>query len=533
MRKLILLSFFILLISSCAQKSVKPEISEPKLKTDIKVSIYITNISQLTNLSLEYVKRTIEKNITTFDFSEYYQEATNEEYTYPETNSNVTTTETQKLDSIDLDLIIKGTLERNLKKFIKSLGKYNPNLDEIKIYNIDEIESEIIRKFPPGEIVKYLYTNTITNSISETNYYSLGEDTNRVKIEIIEKEVYVSELKLSNEFLSKYIISNKKWILKITNGIPFNEGVPPDFSIAVFYDVKLPKILNNYLENIDISLFVVVSNNTSSNFIVFKTNLSIYEFLVMDYKIFNNIRAFMYNYNAGGIIIDILPRDYDIYLDNFYLGKGKSDLKIVSEGIHRITISKNTFSVNRYVFVKKGVVNIYKEDMTYNSLSLCNLKIDSMPSNADLFIENEYIGRTPTNITLPYGKYRIWLNKDKFESYKSIDLISKETNMVFVLSDLNDKRFYNTLLGSTILLGTATLSSIFLYFWADSQERYYSFLYSKENKVEYLQMKDYYYYFKDNMRTTAIVGTIGTFVLWGLSLGVESEKFSIRLNIPF
>ncbi len=530
-----LLFIIVILLTSCAQSFVKPKISEPVLKTDIKVSILgITNVSQITNIPLDYALNIIKENVTQIDFSEYYQKE-KQEYAGNITNFEFFLNAQEKISFIDLDFLITKTLERNLKKFIRSLGKYNPRLDELKIQNIDIIEKEIIEKFDTRLIKGYLYTNEITNLVFETNYYSLGEDTNKVKVEIVEKEVYVTELKLSNNFLSNYIVENNRWILKITNGIPFVEGTPSDFSIVVFYYLEPSGVINNYFTNFLVSLFVVVSNNFSSNFIVFKTNFDFYEFLSVDHRIFRGIKPFFYNYNAGGIIVDVLPRDYDIYVDDFYLGKGKTDLEIVSEGLHKVSISKNTFSLVDYVFVKKGMVNVYKKDITDSkNLDVCKLRIDSIPSNADLFVENEYIGKTPTNLFLPFGKYRISLSKDNLESYSYIDLTSsRETNILVYLRDFKDKTAYSILSGLTILLGATTLSSVFLYFWADSQERYYSFLHSKEGKPEYAQMKEYYYYFKDNMRTTSIVGTISTFVLWGISLGIESDKFAIRLNLPF
>lgn len=556
------------LIASCIPTIQKISLPEPQVKTEIKVSITeIRNISTNTNFNMGTIMDIIKQSGVSIDFSEYDEETTNHDTNYQATNIQeglITNSEIlqQNLEhntnlqdqtnilaltnnqesnifdnltnitNIDIDNIIKRSLNRNLKAFLRTLGKYNYTEDEIKIQNIEKIEEEMIKQYTNISLKKYLLTNYITNIVFETNYYISENNSNKVNIEVVKKEYALTELKISNEFLWDYVVSNNSWILKVTNGVPFVEGTPADFSINVFYDFQ-GKSLGKLSTNLSISLFVVVSNNNNSNYIIFKTNMDIIDFLSSDHKIFKNLKHFFYNYRSGIFVADIYPNEYDIYIDGIYLGRGKTEPEIVSEGLHKVTLSRGSFVMNEYVFIEKGKVNIYKKDLSERSKNVAIVNIDSLPSGALLFLDNQYIGTTPTNLVIPEGNYRIWLKKNNLEKFSSLYINEGTTNLFFPLEDLNDKTGYNIMNGITLLFGTATISSIFLYFWADSQWRYYDFLSQKESKSEYLQMREYYYYFRDNMRTTAIVGTVGTFILWGVTLGIESDKFFIKLNSRF
>ncbi|MEN2997800.1 MAG: PEGA domain-containing protein, partial [Brevinematia bacterium] len=526
------------LLYSCAKVSTKISIPEPQVKTDVKITIVeIKNISTNTNLNLGYLMDIIKNRGIQIDFSEYYENSPEKaledfkEISQKNSSASDTTNNLSNKLEIDLDSLIKGNLKKNIKRFIEKLGKYPCTEKEINIINLSKIEEEVIKHLTNQEIQKFIFTNYTTNTIFETNYYISESDTNKLRVEITEKEIFVSELKVSNEFLWKNIISNYPWVLKVTNGIPFVEGTPSDFSISVFYDIY-GKPVSKYSTNVFLSLFVLVSNNTTSNFILFRTNLNVIDFLLSNHKLLHETKPFFYNYKVGKIVIEATPSDCDIYLDGIYLGKGNAS-EIVPEGLHKVTISRGSFVVEEYIYTEKGKVNFYKKDLLPTFTNTSTIYLDSSPNGASIFVESDYFGVTPTNITLPMGKYRIWLKKGELEKFSYVDINTQKTNLMFNLQRLDDETGYNIIAGLTLLLGTATASSIFLYFWADSQERYYDFLYQKERKEEYYQMKEYYYYFRDNMRTTAIVGTIGTFILWGTSLGIESDKFFVKLSIPF
>ncbi len=135
-------------------------------------------------------------------------------------------------------------------------------------------------------------------------------------------------------------------------------------------------------------------------------------------------------------------------------------------------------------------------------------------------------------LELPQGQYRVRLQKGELVNFSTLEVISGKTNE-YELRLINPKNQtpYKIMVGVTTLLGITSVSSIFLYFWADSQERYYGIL-ARQNP-EYQNIHNYYYYFKEDMRTTAITASILTFISWGVTLGIESDKFFMKSFIRF
>lgn len=576
MSRLFLVVVFLAILASCSTRVERPKIPEPLLKTEFKVSIdRITPISTNTNLNLSqklgFLKNLKDNiNISDFDSIEEVESITNTTnfITNPITNTITNTLDTNtnlsltnllevsanivftnilspktnltppitdsKSDAeytLDLDFIIKNNLKSSLKSFVRSLTKYNYKQSEIRVLNIPQIESELLKSYTNEIISKSIFTNYITNVIIETNYYRNQTNTNKVDVEIVEKELVISELKISNDTLMEILITNYPWVLKVTNGAKFVEGTPSDYSITVFYDIY-EKPLSKYLTNIYAEIFVLLSNNLNSNYVLFRTNLDLIELLSSDYRIFSSLKPFFYNYRAGLLKVEVEPKDFDIFVDDFYVGRGETIPEYFSEGIHKITLSRGYFVENEYVLVEKDKLNVYRKDYTKKYENVSSLNINTIPAGADVFIENIYIGKAPTNISIPIGNYRVWLKKDALEKFLVFDL-KGDTNITVILEDLYQRTGYNVMTGITIMLGVATASSIFFYFFADSQEKHYDFLVRKDNKEEHRIMREYYYYFKDNMRTTAIVGAVATFVLWGITLGLESDKFFIKWNFNF
>ncbi|MGC8870128.1 MAG: PEGA domain-containing protein [Brevinematia bacterium] len=537
--KIILPLITVFLVSCVGGINQIINIPKPNVKSQIKVFLNtITNVGELKPYQTEYYLNIISNNIYTFNFSEVEEELPKTELTDNLTNlkedknieqsnttkQNITTIYSQQ--EIDINKLVDKTLRRNFSSFIRSLGKVSIKPEEMIIQNIQDIEKAILEK---TNSLPDLKTNYITNLLFETNYY-LAKETNKVLVEILEKEEIIEELKVSKDYILKVISNTTPWIFRITNNITFVEDKSSDISVNILWKLE-PILLNTNLTNFSIKLTFIISNNISSNFTILKTNLMLEDFLLSDYRIFSSIRPFLYNFKTGILKVDLTPKEYDIYIDDFLFGKEVNEY--FAEGIHKITLSKGSYATNEYIYIQSGKINIYKKDISRDFANIGKIKINSIPSGADIFIESEYYGKTPLEIQMPYGTYRIRAEKNNLRKFTLVEHSKRETELWLELEDLNNKMEYNISTGITTLLGTLTVSSIFLYFWADNQERYYDFLYSKDNKPEYWNMKIYYYYFKDNMRTTAITGSILTLITWGITLGIESDKFFIKTTIKF
>lgn len=583
--------FFTLFLASCIgnYKPTKEELPSPDVKTTINISLStISNISKIkTSYDVFTISNLIIEYAQNYDFNQTYSdiEETNTNDTSIITNAitnitnnfeansnnlmistisnnnitnnsenitlmtNITNiSESNKSEilqkdlKIDIDTLIQKTLTKDFKTFVKSLGRYNPNLDEIKILNIDKIEKVLITNIirSKSKLTNLIFSVYETNHSYLTNYSltnEITEDGNtntKVSVEVIEISSEVETKKISNDFLRKFVFTNTPWVLKVTNGITFSESKEGDISLSIFYELYT-KPLSKYSTNFFVKLYTLVSNSFITNVYLYTTNILLEDLLRSDYEIFDGIRPIIYSYRYGELAIQVEPNDYNIYVDDFLVGRGKINLKYIMEGRHKVAFGRWNYKVNEWIEVKPGVVNFYKKRLLNVSSNAGILTIKSTPQEADTFVESEYYGKTPLTLELPQGQYRLRLQKGELLKFSTIDLIGGKTNEYDLkLENLKDKTSYKIMVGITTFLGITSVSSIFLSFWADSQERYYNTLYQQDpNNTTYRDMQQYYYYFKEDMRTTAITASILTFVTWGVTLGIESDKFFMKTSIRF
>ena len=77
----------------------------------------------------------------------------------------------------------------------------------------------------------------------------------------------------------------------------------------------------------------------------------------------------------------------------------------------------------------------------YNSYFKGTLKINSNPPNADVYVDNKYVGKTPLTIELNKGTYTIKISKDGYDDYitkitaKSGETKSISANLVKIMDD--------------------------------------------------------------------------------------------------
>ena len=554
---LILLAF---LITSCVtpQNPQIAQIPNPKVKSEIKVSL--SSISNISKEKITYEVFTTSNFIlnlaTNYDIREAYDETEEPQTNTPQTeetnvsineetnvSTNTNTIKTQETPQrelkIDLDTLIQETIKKNFKTFVKSLGEFNPKQEEITILNTNEIEKALVNNIiaSKSKLTNYIYSTYETNYSYITNYSLTNEilpdgTTNqKVVIEIVETAIEIENKRISNEILMKFIFTNTPWVLRITNGIPFKEGTPSDIELSVFYEIS-QKPEGKYMTNYIITLYNLASNKITKDVYLYKTNLLLDDLLKSDYRIFDELRPLFYSHRCGKLVVEVEPDDYNIYVDNFLIGKGKAILKYIMEGRHKISFGKWNYKLDEWVEVEPYKVNFYKKSLLSISSNSGILKISSIPQEALTFVESEYYGKTPVTLELPQGQYRCRLQKGGLVNFSILEVVSGKTNEYELkLINLKNETPYKIMVGVTTLLGITSVSSIFLYFWADSQERYYSLL--AQQDPSYRDIRDYYYYFRDNMRTTAITASILTFVSWGVTLGIESDKFFMKTFIRF
>lgn len=108
------------------------------------------------------------------------------------------------------------------------------------------------------------------------------------------------------------------------------------------------------------------------------------------------------------------PSGADIYIDNRYLGRSPLNVTL-EEGSKNLRIEKSgyetyteTFMLNRSI---SRSISLTPQVVNYR------LSINSSPSNARVYINGNYEGRTPLTTTLREGQYNVQLTSDGYEDF--------------------------------------------------------------------------------------------------------------------
>ncbi len=120
------------------------------------------------------------------------------------------------------------------------------------------------------------------------------------------------------------------------------------------------------------------------------------------------------------------PSNADIYIDGKKVGKTPFMTQTILIGSHKIMLSKDGYKTEERTIV----VNEGENDSLFLKLSdFCNMKLTSSPSNAKVYLNDEYIGLTPLDIKTVSGNYKLRLEKDGYAKYKNkIHLDGSVTN---------------------------------------------------------------------------------------------------------
>ena len=111
---------------------------------------------------------------------------------------------------------------------------------------------------------------------------------------------------------------------------------------------------------------------------------------------------------AGGLEVDVFPADAAVYLDGMFRGYAPLEIKTVPIGEHRLEIKKEGY-LNWEDTIIIEPLRTRKIDEALKRL--CILTLNSVPAGATVFIDDEYIGKTPCSQTLPEGYYKLKLRK--------------------------------------------------------------------------------------------------------------------------
>lgn len=125
------------------------------------------------------------------------------------------------------------------------------------------------------------------------------------------------------------------------------------------------------------------------------------------------------------LIIKTNVSDYKLYINDIEISDISSP-QVVDEGQYTVRIEKDGYESWKQTINLSGSSYELKADLKEIAAEEVAFVITTYPAKADIYIDNEYIGKSPINITLPKGEYGFVA---KLFGYNDIDrAISVDSN---------------------------------------------------------------------------------------------------------
>jgi hypothetical protein len=142
---------------------------------------------------------------------------------------------------------------------------------------------------------------------------------------------------------------------------------------------------------------------------------------------------------SGSIIIETYPHDAEIYLNSKKYGKTPKEIQNLAEGYYEIKLTHPGYKeIIQHRQITPGTNQKIRETLIQEHIQepppkTGNLFIDSLPSGASVYINNQFVGNTPVRVQrLSPGNYTIALKLSLYaESRKRIQVKSGEDLRVY------------------------------------------------------------------------------------------------------
>ncbi len=130
----------------------------------------------------------------------------------------------------------------------------------------------------------------------------------------------------------------------------------------------------------------------------------------------------------GTLLIKTNVSDYNLYI-NEKLELSREPLSL-SYGTYNIKIEKEGYKpFNTQVLINKSQISINAELEKYEKLG--KLNISSSPTEAQIFVNNAFVGYTPLEYKLPYGTHNIILKKEGYLDFNLSNITIGENDSIF------------------------------------------------------------------------------------------------------
>ncbi len=163
----------------------------------------------------------------------------------------------------------------------------------------------------------------------------------------------------------------------------------------------------------------------------------------------NGTIQFLLNQIKGTLQIAAEPEGTAIFLNGNFIGNPpiNEELQI---GEYHLTLQKEGYlTIEKNVLINENQTTFVNEVLQHTRI----VRITSFPSDADIYINGNFAGKTPQKITVSYGKNSILLKKEHFADHSKSIVVSGDTeNFDFTLEPAK----YNIMINSSVA-GAAVL----------------------------------------------------------------------------
>ncbi|MFW6119513.1 MAG: PEGA domain-containing protein [Petrotogales bacterium] len=136
----------------------------------------------------------------------------------------------------------------------------------------------------------------------------------------------------------------------------------------------------------------------------------------------------------GTLEISTQPSGADVFVDGVHYGKSPLSAKL-SEGSHYITAVKKGY---RQASTMTNVVAGRTNSITLNLGSITqkySLIVNSSPSGADVYIDNNHVGQSPIRVSVDQGTHTLRLEKQGYQNHEETININSDTSRSIALQE--------------------------------------------------------------------------------------------------
>ena len=152
------------------------------------------------------------------------------------------------------------------------------------------------------------------------------------------------------------------------------------------------------------------------------------------YKNEQTITAYLTPIQEDGVLyVTSSPSDALAYVDGVYIGHTPVS-RAVSPGTHTVRVSLDGYStVSKSTYVGSGSTSTVSVSLD-PVVSTGYLSASSTPKNADIYVNNAYMGQTPMTMSLDVGTYTVTFKKSGYSNYStSVRINAGQTSSISVV----------------------------------------------------------------------------------------------------